>query len=157
MEQIEGALATADALLAILTEGFHESLWTDQEVGVAIGRSILIIPMRLGLDPYGLFGKLQAISGYNKDSEARAKEIIEVLIKNKKTTRKITYSLVDSLFDSPLYKFSMELMSLIETSDYLDPILAARMRDSIKSNNSVASAYNVPERIEALISKRIAK
>jgi hypothetical protein len=51
----------------------------------------------------------------------------------------------------------MELMSLIETSDYLDPILAARMRDSIKNNNSVASAYGVPEHIEALISKRIAK
>jgi hypothetical protein len=80
LEQIEGALATADALLAILTPDFHESLWTDQEIGVAIGRSILVVPLRLGFDPYGLFGKFQGLSGDGRTPEAIARDTVEVLI-----------------------------------------------------------------------------
>jgi len=32
-EEIENALASMDAFVALLTEKFHESPWTDQEVG----------------------------------------------------------------------------------------------------------------------------
>jgi len=51
------ALATCEALIAWLTPDFHESLWTDQEVGFCVGRSVLIIPIRVGLNPYGFIGK----------------------------------------------------------------------------------------------------
>src|SRR5258708_21866172 len=36
--QIETALATCDALVALLHDKFHESKWTDQEIGFAMGR-----------------------------------------------------------------------------------------------------------------------
>jgi hypothetical protein len=39
-DEIELALSTADALVAMLTPGFHESKWTDQEIGFAMGRSL---------------------------------------------------------------------------------------------------------------------
>src|SRR5437660_11100386 len=57
--EIENALRTMDAMLAILTPGFHESSWTDQEIGFALGRGLFIIPLRHGLDPYGFIGKFQ--------------------------------------------------------------------------------------------------
>jgi len=38
--EIEIGLSTMDALIALLTPGFKESNWTDQEVGVAIGRGV---------------------------------------------------------------------------------------------------------------------
>jgi hypothetical protein len=41
--EIEIALKTMDGLASLLTPGFHESKWTDQEVGVAIGRSVPIL------------------------------------------------------------------------------------------------------------------
>ena len=40
LAQIETALATCDSLLALLHPKFHESQWTDQEVGFAMGRGV---------------------------------------------------------------------------------------------------------------------
>jgi len=36
-----------DVLVAILTTGFRESHWTNQEIGVAIGRGVPVISVRL--------------------------------------------------------------------------------------------------------------
>lgn len=65
-DEIELALSTMDALLALLTPGSNESKWTDQEVGVAVGRRVPVIPIRIGLDPYGLIGKYQAVREQGK-------------------------------------------------------------------------------------------
>lgn len=63
MREIERALFSMDALVALLSPDFHNSQWTDQEIGVGIGRGVPIIAVRLGLDPYGLMGKAQGLSG----------------------------------------------------------------------------------------------
>ena len=60
--EIENALNSMDALVALLTENFHDSNWTDQEVGFAFGRGVPIIAVRLGMDPYGFLGRFQALS-----------------------------------------------------------------------------------------------
>jgi hypothetical protein len=39
-DQIETALSTCDALVALLHDKFHESKWTDQEIGFAMGRAV---------------------------------------------------------------------------------------------------------------------
>jgi len=59
-DEIENALSTMDAFVALLTPDFHESSWTDQEVGFAIARGVPIIAVKLGKDPYGFIGKFQA-------------------------------------------------------------------------------------------------
>ncbi len=61
-DEIESALSTMDAFVALMTTDFHDSLWTDQEVGFALGRTVPIIAVRLGRDPYGFIGKFQALA-----------------------------------------------------------------------------------------------
>lgn len=61
--EIERALFSMDALAAILTDDFPDSAWTDQEVGVALGREVPVIGVRVGKDPYGLMGKWQGLGG----------------------------------------------------------------------------------------------
>jgi hypothetical protein len=80
-EEIENALSSMDAFVALMTERFHESLWTDQEVGFAIGRNMPIIAVRLGRDPYGFIGKFQALSC---DWLAASNEITKILIKHER-------------------------------------------------------------------------
>ena len=76
--EIENALHTMDSFVALLTDGFHESLWTDQEVGFAFGRGVPIISVKLGKDPYGFIGKFQALSC---TWETAPTEIAKILIK----------------------------------------------------------------------------
>jgi len=61
-EVIENALASMDALVALLTEEFHGSDWTDQEVGYALGRGVPVISVKRGKSPYGFIAKFQALS-----------------------------------------------------------------------------------------------
>lgn len=87
--EIEAGLKTMDALAAILMPGFQESKWCDQEVGVAVGRDVLIIPIRKGLDPYGFIGKYQGIQANGKKIGEVAQAIFDTLVKSPKT--KIRY------------------------------------------------------------------
>jgi hypothetical protein len=77
-DEIENALASCDAFVALLTKSFHESDWTDQEVGYAVARGIPIIAVRLGRDPYGFIGKFQ---GLRSDWDSAPFEIAKLLIK----------------------------------------------------------------------------
>jgi hypothetical protein len=66
MREIELALMSMDAMAAIVMPGFKESNWTDQEVGVAIGRNVLVVPVLRGMDPYGFLGKYQGLRAEGK-------------------------------------------------------------------------------------------
>ena len=72
--EIERALFSMDLLVALLTHKFNESNWTDQEIGIAIGREVPVIPVRIGMDPYGFIGKYQAIQ------ENNASKIVDKII-----------------------------------------------------------------------------
>ncbi len=76
---IEDALMSMDIMLALVTENFDKSKWTCQEIGFALGRSIPIISIKNGMDPFGFFGKKQAISGNGKMAKDIAKEIIDII------------------------------------------------------------------------------
>lgn len=78
-DEIENALASMDGFVALMTEDFHDSDWTDQEVGFAFARNIPFIAVRLGKDPYGFIGKFQALS--SSWSKACV-DIVKILIKN---------------------------------------------------------------------------
>ena len=61
-DEIESALFSMDACIAIMTKDYHNSDWTDHEVGCAYGRHVPIIAVRMGKDPYGLIGRFQGLT-----------------------------------------------------------------------------------------------
>jgi len=61
-----------DGFVALMTEDFHESEWTDQEIGYAFARGVPIIAARLG-------GKFQALRCTWASAPS---EIARLLIKN---------------------------------------------------------------------------
>jgi len=80
-DEIEKALYTMDAFVALMTDGFHDSEWTDQEVGFAVGRGVPLLSVKLGKDPYGFIGKFQALSCSWPDAH---KEITKILLKHER-------------------------------------------------------------------------
>ena len=151
--EIESALASMDGLIALLAPGFKESNWCDQEVGVAIGRRLPIVSVRLGLDPYGFIGKFQALQGAGKDHRTLAKELYEIFMTNPTIGPKITSALVKMLSDSFSFEESKRLIGLIEKSPYLTSKHAASMQESLEKNVQVASSWGVPEKIHAISTK----
>lgn len=77
--EIERALHTMDAFVAIHTPGFSQSYWTQQEVGFAVGKGVKIISLRMGEDPTGFISKHQALPRGRKKAEEIAVEIDRLL------------------------------------------------------------------------------
>jgi len=97
--EIENALFSMDALVALVTPDFHDSSWTNQEVGVATGRGVPVIAVRLGGTPYGLLGTRQALGGCNwEDPEPMALKIFKLLEAKLVRTPK--------LFDAAIYAYA---------------------------------------------------
>ena len=61
LDAIDSALMSMDALLAILTKDFHDSEWTDQEIGYALGRGVPVISVALECQPKGFVGRFQSL------------------------------------------------------------------------------------------------
>lgn len=153
-DEIEAALSTMDALVAILVPGFAESKWTDQEVGVAIGRHVPIVPLKAGLDPYGFIGKYQALSVTGKKPDVVALEVIELLSAKPPVSSKISRTLVEGLKLSSSWARSKKLMDIIEKCRDLTPEAIAELHTALEENDQVSDAWGVPERIAKIVGKR---
>jgi hypothetical protein len=99
-EEIENALKTMHCLCAIITPDFINSKWCDQEVGYALGRRVLVIPIRKDSDPYGLIGKIQGIQSKGKGANKLAEEIFHILCSNNLSKRNYIRILAELLLNS---------------------------------------------------------
>jgi hypothetical protein len=105
MEEISVALATCDAMVALLTPDFAESAYCDQELGFALSRDVLIIPIRHGADPHGFISKFQALPGDTSQlaSHHLAKGIFEVLVASQKTAAKLAPAIAERYSEAHSY------------------------------------------------------
>lgn len=95
-DEIEAGLYSMDAMAAILIPGFKDSNWTDQEVGIAIGRGVLIIPIIRGLTPYGFIGKFQGLQAAGKTVAQVAREVFDILVAAPATRNRMLTCLVNT-------------------------------------------------------------
>jgi hypothetical protein len=79
--EIEKGLETMEVMLAFVTDDFHQSTWTNQEVGYALGKSVPIISVKFGTkSPEGFIASKQALKGNLEDPEASAPAIYKLLV-----------------------------------------------------------------------------
>lgn len=78
-DEIERALNSMHAMVAVHTLGFSESVWTQQEIGFALGRRTKVISFKMGEDPKGFVSKHQALPRKNRTAEEIAAEIAGLL------------------------------------------------------------------------------
>ena len=88
-DEIERALRVMDGFVAIHTVGFSGSIWTQQEVGFALGRGTKIISFKMGEDPTGFISRRQALARRARTAEDIAKEINGLLAADPATSDRL--------------------------------------------------------------------
>ncbi len=151
--QIETALSTADSLVALLHPEFHESRWTDQEIGFAMGRGLPVFAVRFGQDPYGFIGRFQAFSGQGKPASIVARELFDSYRTNKQTRRRMTEALVCLFEDSNSFADARARIGYLEELEFGDAGLASRIEAVVATNSQISQSFKVPGRVEALAKK----
>jgi hypothetical protein len=151
--QIETALSTCDALVALLHDKFHESKWTDQEIGFAMGRAVPVFSVCFGEVPYGFIGRFQAFNGGTSEPSELACELFESYRKHKQTKRKMGEILVGLFEQSGSFAEAKARIGYLEPLEDWEPSFATRIRTAAESNSQIASSFGVPARVEKLAVK----
>ena len=152
LSEIERALRSMDALLALLTPEFPDSNWTDQELGVAVGRGVPVVPVRLGRDPYGFIGRYQGISGLGRTAPDLSQEILTTLLRRMESTRgRMTEALVVRFERAESYEHAKTLVRVLSSLDALSQDQITRLELAFGSNSQVADCWAVQETLPGLI------
>lgn len=148
--QIETALSTADALVALLHPKFHLSNWTDQEIGFAMGRGLPVFAVRLGQDPYGFIGRFQAFAGLGKQPLVIARALFDAYRKNKQSQRRMAEVLVSLFEESGSFADAKARIGYLEELEVWEAGFVTRITTAVESNSQVSGSWGVPERVAAL-------
>ena len=153
--EIEHALFSMDALVALLTECYHDSDWTDQELGVAIGRNVLVIPVWLGRDPYGLVGKGQALRGCSWSEPAiTATKIFDLLVRRLPDKRRLFEAALFSYENSISWADSdWKVENLLAKFEMLEPAQIERLIEVHRANPENKNSFAGMGKLKPLLEK----
>jgi hypothetical protein len=154
---IEGALRTMDALAAFVTPEFVGSKWCDQEVGFAIGRGRLVVPVRIDADPHGFLGRYQGVQGQGLSAAAMAERLACVLAKNDKTSRRLAEAALRGFETADSFSQAKQGMKTLEMFDSIPLELLRSVEPAIETNVDLRKAFGVPERFRKLLARHGAK
>ncbi|HLN32369.1 MAG TPA: toll/interleukin-1 receptor domain-containing protein [Gemmataceae bacterium] len=145
--EIELGLRSMHALAALITPDFHVSNWTDQELGWALGRGVLVVPLRLGADPYGLVGKIQGVRGTFEQPDALAASVASTLLANPQTHGEMRRALINAFRESSSSEIAKLLCRLlVGVTDVTDEEKAV-LWEACAENTQVAKAVGVADAI----------
>jgi hypothetical protein len=151
--EIELALRSMHALVALITSDFHASVWADQEVGWAFGRGLLVVPVRLGTDPYGFAGKVQGITGNLVRPAGLATSIVDALLANPQTHGEMRRALVAAFTGSTSFAMSLALRQhVVNTEDFTEEEKDA-LRRACTDNDQISGAFRVADAIYGTFGK----
>ena len=135
LKEIEKALNSMDCMSAMMYDGFHKSNWCDQEVGVALGRSITVLPLLPDSDPYGFLGEYQGIKIKGMYPDDLAKEIFKILCDNPNTRSKYLSCLTNLLLSANNTGDATKWLSLIEDISNTDSEFWRNIQSHVNDND----------------------
>jgi len=152
-DEIEAALFSMDALAAILMTGFRESNWTDQEVGVAIGRDVLIIPVMRGSTPHGFIGKYQGMNATGRTVAEVAEGLFEILLASPKTRSRMLTCLVDTTTQATSEQEAQERLMVVNSIEDIPVSYIERLRDGANRSQVFAGSQKLSKSLNEILAK----
>lgn len=150
--KMKTALESCDALVGLLHEGFRESDWCDQEVGIAVGRGIPVVPIQYDFPPYGFFGELQAVNASSGQEPAvLARSLVRILLKEVATATRLKDAIVHRLEQADTFKQANELSGILATEAPLpsrDQVTSLRLAE--QENSQLEHAWNFDRHLSSI-------
>lgn len=147
-KEIEAALFSLDALCAIVTPGFDRSRWCDQEVGIALGRKKMVFSIKKGKNPYGFFGKYQALPSQVNASDM-AKDVLKAICTNDFTRGEYYTKLVNLVLNASSESMAIKFIQVIAEAEFLDKQYMSLLHDNF-TNNQIIMTEGVLDAINPL-------
>lgn len=147
-KEILKGLATMEVMLVLLTEEFHESVWTNQEVGFALGRGIPIICLKIGpVDPKGFISSHQALKRNPDELGKAASDVMKALLGEVRQAGRVKEILIEAFIRSSNYLDAIaNLTRLTQTTDKLTDSDFSRIVQGYSQNNQLHTCAGIHNR-----------
>ena len=137
--EIMKGLETMEIMLTFITDDFHKSVWTNQEIGFALARNIPILSLKLqNTDPKGFVSGKQALKGNFERPSDSVPEIYRLHQKKLNNKKRMQGALITALVESPSWDDTRDrfdrLNKVVET---LSEEEVERIIDGYKKNNQL--------------------
>lgn len=150
-QEIEAALFSLDALCAIVVPGFEKSNWCDQEVGIALGRKKMVFSIKKGKNPYGFFGKYQALPS-QRNANDMAQELAKAICVNELTRGDYFTKLGNLILNASSENTALKFIHVLSEAEYMDKQYVILLHDNF-ANNQTIMKENVLEAVNPLFQK----
>ena len=151
--EIERALFSMNIFVALLTNGFKESDWTDQEVGFALARKVPILPVSRGKVPYGFIAKIQALTWSGPSADPVALRVMEMALGSDVLNSKAKDAYIAAVSKAHGGSWASHLLSVLTLMDSLSPNQASGLVRAFNSNRQVQEAISFKERITSELNR----
>ncbi|VVB86643.1 TIR domain protein [uncultured archaeon] len=165
-EEIIKNLKDCDIFITILTDGFKDSEWTDQETGIAIATDKFIIPLQLDFPPYGFIKKKQSLNNkctslLRDADESQVKAAIRctaiyiVIVINNKSKFGVDMKsfIVNNLIHSENYNQANARASLLDFLADFTPDQVLKIFNGTKENRQIQKAYTAKAELQKFFEK----
>lgn len=152
------AIKESDFFIPLISDAFSRSVYTDQEIGMAIGLDKKIIPVKLNKNPYGFISDYHALSA-NPDSIESLKELASKIgilaVKHfiGADWEKAKNSIVMALSKSQHYRHSNTIIKILCEGNKYNNAQLKTITDAIKTNKEVQGAFELPNLLSMLKSR----
>jgi hypothetical protein len=147
-------LRACDIFMPLLTSRYPDSKWTDQEVGIAVGLKKVVLPVKMGLDPYGFIQRFQAIE-LREDvaSSEFGRRVYDVLLKHTKVGKRMRRAIINAFIESSSFdEARRRSRSLREIIDFEAKELEMLVRGAA-GNYQIYDSFGAKDVVRMLISR----
>lgn len=140
-EIIKG-LETMEVMLTFITDNFHASTWTNQEVGYALGKGIPIISVKVQKeDPKGFIGSTQAVRAHLEQPEDVASTIYDLVANKLGQKSRAHETLISAFLNSRSFNEARDRFDRINrVIDSLSDSEVERIVDGFATNDQLHNA-----------------
>lgn len=151
--EILKGLGTMEIMLVFVTDDLHDSEWTDQEIGFALGRGVPILSLKLeNADPKGFIAGEQALRGDIQDPAASAPLIYKLVAKKLDNKDRLQSALISAFIDSSCFEEAKErFQRLNKAVDSISEEEEQRIIDGFKKNDQLHNAFYLNNKYKRLI------
>lgn len=151
--EIESALASAHALVALLTEDFHASQWTDQEIGWALGRGLRVLSVTMGAVPYGFSAKWQGFGPREIGDETKMEVIGELVLNTllRDNPSRVSRSMARALITARSFKEASALLKRVRIAPHADAEMIQSVETAFTENSQCSRLIDAESRRDAVL------
>ena len=145
-------LKDCDIFIPILTKGFENSKWVNQEIGIAYAWEKLIVPLKIESDPPAFISKYQALKYVDKH-EILIEKITDIIAERPQTAVKFRDFIIRRLENSNTYNETEKIVEILIKYEKYSVTQILKLIECSISNGQIYDCFKAKDELPRFVKK----